>query len=59
MNMSDSQRHFGLEIGFIDNFNPKLMTAINCSVIAEFHTLQIITAHGIFSVLCLSSGASW
>jgi hypothetical protein len=36
---------FGLEIGFIDHFNTRLMTTTNYSAIADLHTLQITTAH--------------
>jgi hypothetical protein len=36
---------FGLEIGFTDCFNTRLVTAINYSAIAERHTLQITRAH--------------
>jgi hypothetical protein len=34
-----------LEIGFIDHFNTHLVTTLKYSVIADLHTLQIITAH--------------
>jgi hypothetical protein len=43
--MSDSQWGFGLEIGFIDHFNVRLVTIFNYSASADFHTLQITTAH--------------
>jgi hypothetical protein len=42
---SDSRRSFGLEIGFIDHFNTRLVTALNYSAIADIHNLQITTAH--------------
>jgi hypothetical protein len=45
MCMSDYRWGFGLEIGFIDHFNTRLMTTLNYSAIADFHTLQITTAH--------------
>jgi hypothetical protein len=35
---------FGLEIGFIDHFNTRLLTTLYYSVIADLHTLQITTA---------------
>jgi hypothetical protein len=43
--MSDYRRGFGLEIGFIDHINTRLVTTINYSTIAYLHTLQITTAH--------------
>jgi hypothetical protein len=43
--MSDSQRGFGSEIGFIDHVNTQLVIKVNYSAIANFHTLQIATAH--------------
>jgi hypothetical protein len=45
MRRSDYRRGFGLEIGFIDHFDTRLMTALNYSAITDLHTLQIITAH--------------
>jgi hypothetical protein len=45
MIMGDYQRGFRLEIGFIDHFNTRLVTTLNYSVIANFHTLQITTIH--------------
>jgi hypothetical protein len=36
---------FGLEIRFIDHFTTRLVTTSNYSVVADFHTLQITTAH--------------
>jgi hypothetical protein len=38
-------RGFGLEIGFIDHFNTRLVTTLNYSAIADFNILQITTAH--------------
>jgi hypothetical protein len=35
---------FGLEIGFIDHFNKRLVNTVNCSAIADLHALQFITA---------------
>jgi hypothetical protein len=35
----------GLEIGFIDHFSIRLVSTLNYSAIADFHTLQITTAH--------------
>jgi hypothetical protein len=42
---SDSRRGFGLEARFIDHFNTRLVTTLNYSVIANFHTSQITAAH--------------
>jgi hypothetical protein len=36
---------FGLETGFIYHFNIQLVTTFNYSAIADFHSLQITTAH--------------
>jgi hypothetical protein len=36
---------FGMEIGFIDHFNTRLVTTINYSDITDFHTSQINKAH--------------
>jgi hypothetical protein len=41
---SDSRRGFGLDIGFIDHFNAWLLTALNYSAIADFHTLQVFSS---------------
>jgi hypothetical protein len=49
---SDSWQGLGLEIGFIDHFNTRLVTTLNYSAIADFHTLQI-TSCSLFSLLCL------
>jgi hypothetical protein len=35
------RRGFGLDIGFIDHFNTRLVTIFNYSSITNFHTLQI------------------
>jgi hypothetical protein len=43
--ISDSRRGFGLEIGFIDHFNTRLVITLNYSVIAYPHTSQITSAH--------------
>jgi hypothetical protein len=43
--MSDSRRGVGLDIGFIGHFNTRLVITLNYSAIANFHTLQITTAH--------------
>jgi hypothetical protein len=53
--MSDCRRGFGLEIGFIDHFNTRLVTTLNYSVIADLYTLQItrINAKNLHSLLCL------
>jgi hypothetical protein len=46
------RRGFGLEISFINHFNIRLVTTLNCSNIADLHTLQITTAHAKFLVCC-------
>jgi hypothetical protein len=43
--ISDSRLAFGLEIGFVDHFNLRIVTTLNYSAIADLHTLQITTAH--------------
>jgi hypothetical protein len=43
--MGDYRQGFGLEIGFTDHFNTQLVITLNYSTIANFHTLQITTAH--------------
>jgi hypothetical protein len=43
--MSDYQRGFGLEVGFIDHFNTQPVITLNYSAVADFHTLQITTEH--------------
>jgi hypothetical protein len=43
--MNDYRRGFGLEIGFTDHFNTRLVTTLNYSAIANLQTLQITTAH--------------
>jgi hypothetical protein len=48
MRRSDSQRGFGLEMGFIYQFNIQLVTAFNHSTIADLHTLSF------FSLLSLA-----
>jgi hypothetical protein len=40
-----TRRGFGLQIGFIDHFNTRLVTTLNYSTIADVHSLQITTAH--------------
>jgi hypothetical protein len=42
---SDYKWGFGLEIRFIYHFNTRLVTTLTYSVIPNFHTLQITTAH--------------
>jgi hypothetical protein len=50
----DSRRGVGLDIGFIDLFNPQLGTTSNCSAIANLRTLQITRAHAkSFPVCCV------
>jgi hypothetical protein len=36
---------FGLEIGFTDHFNTRLVTTFNYGAIPDLHTLQITTAN--------------
>jgi hypothetical protein len=43
--MSDSQQGFGLEIGFIDHFNTRLVTTLNYSTFTDLHTLRITREH--------------
>jgi hypothetical protein len=38
---SDYRRGFGLDTGFIDNFNPQLVITLNYNAIALFRKLQI------------------
>jgi hypothetical protein len=71
--MSDSRRGFGLDIGFIDHFNTRLVITLTYSDIVNFHSLQITRAHvnsfpacSIFTSMCLVrvsnngySSASW
>jgi hypothetical protein len=40
--MSNFRRGFGLDAGFIENFNTQLIITLNYSAIANFYTLQII-----------------
>jgi hypothetical protein len=43
--MGNLSMGFGLEIGFIDHFNTRLMTTLKYSAVADLHTLQITTAY--------------
>jgi hypothetical protein len=43
--MCDSRRGFELEVGFIDKFNTQLVTTLNYSAIASFHSIQFTGAH--------------
>jgi hypothetical protein len=43
--MRDFRRGFGLEIGFIDHFNTRLVTTLNYSAVADLHNSQITIAH--------------
>jgi hypothetical protein len=38
---------FRLDIGFIEHFITKLITTLNYSAIAHFHTLQFTRAHSL------------
>jgi hypothetical protein len=51
---SDYQQDFGLEIGFTDHFNIRLVTTLNYSSIVNLHTLQITIAH----IKCFQSAVS-
>jgi hypothetical protein len=52
--MSDYRRGFGLDIGFIDHFNTRLVTTLNYSAIADFHTLiKSFPACSVFTSSCL------
>jgi hypothetical protein len=42
---SDCRRGFGLDIGFIDDFNTQHVITLNYIVIANFHILQFTIAH--------------
>jgi hypothetical protein len=42
--MGEYRLEFGLETGFIDYFNARLVTKINNSSIPDLHTLQITAA---------------
>jgi hypothetical protein len=55
--MSDSRRGFGLEIGFIDHFNTRIVTPFNYSAVANFHTL-LSTFTSRFRVTDLNNGNS-
>jgi hypothetical protein len=48
-----TRRGFGLDIGFIDHFNTWLVTTLNCSTIANFHTLHNSRAFSVFTSSCL------
>jgi hypothetical protein len=52
--MSDSRRGFGLDIGFIDHFNTRLVITRHYSVIADLHTLQNTRAHRLALSVCYS-----
>jgi hypothetical protein len=58
--MGDPRRGFGLEIGFIDHINTRLVTTFNYSVIADLHTLQITTEYAkIFQSVVSSPVVPW
>jgi hypothetical protein len=44
---SDYRRGFGLDIGFINRFNTKLVIILNYSDIADFHSLQFTVLHSL------------
>jgi hypothetical protein len=61
----DSRRGFGLVIGFIEHFKTQLVITLNFSAIADFHTLQITSAHAksfparsVFTSSCLVMASS-
>jgi hypothetical protein len=43
--MSDYRRGFEFENECIDHFNTRLVTTLNYSAFADFHSSQIIAAH--------------
>jgi hypothetical protein len=43
--ISDFQRGFGFDIGFLDHFNKWPMNTLNYSAIADLHTLRITREH--------------
>jgi hypothetical protein len=47
---------FGLDIGFIDHL--QIVNTSNYNTITNFHTLQITTAHAVFSVCYVFTGRS-
>jgi hypothetical protein len=55
--MCDSQRGFGLDIGFIDHFNTRLLTTLNYSAVANFTLYKShaksFPAHSVFTSTCL------
>jgi hypothetical protein len=52
MILSDSRWGFGLEIGFIDHFNARLVTALNYGAIVDLHTLQITVPYTLVILVC-------
>jgi hypothetical protein len=53
MCMSDSRRGFELDIGFIDHlFTHELVTTLNYSAIANFHSLQFTRAQSLVFSVC-------
>jgi hypothetical protein len=57
--MSDSRRDFGLDIGFINHFNTRLVIALNYSAIANFNNLQITGALSLFQPTVSSLVVAW
>jgi hypothetical protein len=47
--MSDYRRGFGLDVGFIDHFNPQLVIQFNFSANADFHTLHFTRVYSLVS----------
>jgi hypothetical protein len=40
-----SRRRFGLDIGFVDNFNTQFVITLKHSATVNYHTLRNTTAH--------------
>jgi hypothetical protein len=60
--MCDYRRCFGLDIGFINQFNTQLVITINYSAIVDFHTLpnhaKSLQARNVFTSSCLVTGSN-
>jgi hypothetical protein len=57
--MSDTQRGFGLDIGFINYFNTQFVITLNYSAIADLHTLRITTSHANYFQSAVSLVVYW
>jgi hypothetical protein len=49
----DYRRGFGLQVGFTDHFNTRIVTSLNYSAIADLRTLQTTTAQAKSPVCCV------